>query len=839
MISRIAVAGLLLVLSSALGDEGRRDESPAAVLDVLRRLLGDRAAAIRLESIPAVEGRDTFEYEAKDGLLTVRGSSPVAMARGAYEYLRACNLGMVTRYGVRLALPERWPDAAAARVTTPFAFRQQYNVVSAGYVFPYWDWAQWERELDYDALHGYNLLMAPAATEAIMARVWKRVGLSQQEIDAFTPGPAHLPWFRMGNLTRHDGPLTAAWHADQIALQHKLLDRMRALGMEPIIQGFAGFVPSGIQRLHPELKLHTTAWGGFPADKRALVLAPDQPLYAAIQKFFLEEYRREFGACRYVLVDSFNEMDLPPGRPAAELLADYGQATHRALEAAQPDSVWVIQGWMFGYQRNIWNAATVEALLSRVPDDRMLILDYPNDYNAHFWRNGMDYAVFKGFHGKPWLGGVVPNMGNNTPYTGVLSFYAEYAGCLQTTREGENRGICVCPEGFENNEVIYEALADSAWRTGAMKLEDWLPGYCLSRYGGYPPEMKRAWEIFRATCYASLHDHPRHAWSFMGLGGKGSLNADPRFHEAAAAFLSCAGSLGESPLYRADALEIAAQSQGFRADEWFAVAAQAYREGRAEEGDRARDRGLRLLLDLDRLLESHPTHRLGRWLDFTQAHGGSPAEKARYAANARRLITVWGPPINDYAAKMWSGLTRDFYAPRMQALLDSLRDGKSFDRGPWEERWVKSSVLSHIEPFADPLFEAGRLVSGVLAEPAPSLKALKGEVIANWTPADMTLAWKVLEWPLSTDQLKTLHGVRFVFTGGNHRLEVKSVTVLADGREIARDEHAGYAGVPSHANVYRFDIPVGIHANNGGLLRAAIKSGGGTVSSGRVEIIGE
>lgn len=52
---------------------------------------------------------------------------------------------------------------------------------------------------------------------------------------------------------------------------------------------------------------------------------------------------------------------------------------------------------MFGYQRNIWNADTLKALLSRVPDDKMLLLDLAADYNKTFWRNGMNWDVFKGF----------------------------------------------------------------------------------------------------------------------------------------------------------------------------------------------------------------------------------------------------------------------------------------------------------------------------------------------------------------------------------------------------------------------------------------------------------
>ena len=61
-----------------------------------------------------------------------------------------------------------------------------------------------------------------------------------------------------------------------------------------------------------------------------------------------------------------------------------------------------MQGWMFGYQRHIWNADSLKALLSKVPDDQMLLLDLAADYNKTFWHNGMNWDVFKGFFNKPW-----------------------------------------------------------------------------------------------------------------------------------------------------------------------------------------------------------------------------------------------------------------------------------------------------------------------------------------------------------------------------------------------------------------------------------------------------
>jgi len=53
---------------------------------------------------------------------------------------------------------------------------------------------------------------------------------------------------RMGNIHGWGGPLPQSWIDNQLALQHKILDRMRALGMIPVLPGFAGHVPIAITK---------------------------------------------------------------------------------------------------------------------------------------------------------------------------------------------------------------------------------------------------------------------------------------------------------------------------------------------------------------------------------------------------------------------------------------------------------------------------------------------------------------------------------------------------------------------------------------------------------------
>lgn len=826
---------------SACQSFGARSAADAAQA-VLARQFALPAGKVDFEVTPAVEGRDVFEYEAAGGKLTVRGSSPVAMCRGFYDYMRDHQLGMVTRYGMNVQLPKTFPDAARHRVETPFAIRQYHNVVTSGYMTPYWDFAQWEKELDYLALHGFNMVMAPVATEAIQERVWKKLGFTQQEIDDNLVGPAHLPWYRMGNIQMHDGHLPPSWHKDQIALQHRLLKRMRELGIQPIVQGFAGFVPAGIKRIKPGIALHRGNWNSaMRTDQKPEMIMPSDPLFAEIEKLYLDEWTKEFGDSKYILVDSFNEMELPKSnRPMAELLADYGAQTYEAIRAAKPDAVWVLQGWMLGYQRHLWNPATVRGLLSKVPNDRLLILDYAYDYNLLRWGNGANYKLFNGYDGKSWAVGYVPNMGNKNGFDGDITFLAHFtAEVLNDPKHGNLSGFCIDAEGCENNEVLYELMADTAWKSQPVDLNSWTENYCENRYGAYPPAMKEAWDIFKKTCWGRFKDSARAGWMLGGINGT-KLCGDPRFIDGALAFLSCRKELANSPLYRTDALELAAAAMGDRATDCFQAAARLYSSGATQEGDKAAKQGLQWLTDLDTLLSSHAIHRLDRWLNFTRKHGGSDAENAAYESNAKRIVTIWGPGVNDYSSRMWSGLVRDFYRERMARTLESIKTGKPFNRGAWEEAWVTSPGISPAKTFADPMAQAEAFLKTISTAPAPSGEKPTGEVIGYWNPAQVKEdTFSTLEFPLSPAQLRNPKTVHFHFTGGNHRLDIQSASIVADGKVIAEDKHDGIAGTPSIQNTYHLDIPKSARANNGCLLRAIVTARGGNNSSGQIEISGK
>ncbi len=620
---------------------------------MIERFAGNHARVV-LEPLPGA-GAHSFEAESRDGTLVVRANSPVAQCRGFYSAVRHSGRGICSWSGRRFA-PGEWQAGFQLRGSSPYPMRYYLNVVTFGYTTAFWDWARWEQEIDWMALHGINMPLALTAQEAIMARVYRRMGLVEDEIARSFCGPAHLPWLRMGNISGIDAPLPSGWHAGQIALQHKILARMRELGMTPICPGFSGVVSAEWVRHFPQEPVLQLHWGGQKRFETYLLQA-HSPQFAHMQRLFVEEWEREFGPCTHYLIDSFNEMPVPK-----ELnLAEYGAAVHKSLQAAHPGAVWVMQGWMFGYQRHIWTAERLRELLCRVPHKNMLLLDLAADYTHLLWKQAPNSEIYEGFFGKPWVLSYIPNMGGKTAYTGVLEFYAKHpAQALAAPANERPAGFGFAPEGLENNEVIYELLSDAAWEPNGIDLRSWLAEYSRCRYGSCPSGVSAYWESLLRGPYGRFTDHPRFAW--QGRSGRVreticTLEVLPALRNLA----SCYDELQHSPLYLADLRELGAI--------WL--------------GSRKPCPDFELM---DALLSGHPLHRLELWLARARSHGSTCTEADYYERSARRIITTWGPGVEDYSARLWSGLIRDYYAPRHRLECSGATPARL---STWENNWVE------------------------------------------------------------------------------------------------------------------------------------------------------
>lgn len=809
---------------------------------VIQRFSGCELPVDLSLSLDKQDGCDAYETAVKGGKLYIKGSSEVALCRGFYDYVKSNGLGICSWSGNRLDWPAQLEDEAPDRVISPFRNHYYFNVVTYGYTMPYWDWKRWEQEIDWMALHGIDMPLALVANEAISARVWKKLGLTDQEIADYFVGPAHLPWMRMGNISGIDGPLPASWHSEQIALQHRILERMKSLGMKPVCPGFAGFVPKELMRLYPDIKLLETSWCGGVFHN--WMLSPDEELFRKIGQAFIEEWEKEFGQNDYYIVDSFNEMDIPfPPKGSPErysLLAKYGDEVYSSIKAGNPDATWVMQGWMFGYQRHIWDYETLQALVSKVPDNKMMLLDLAEDYNHLFWNNGANWDFYKGFYNKEWVYSVIPNMGGKSGLTGDLDFYANgRLKALQSSNKGRLTGYGMAPEGIENNEVLYELIADGGWTDKQIDVDDWLKNYSVCRYGEAPEALMDYWLGLRGSVYGSFTDHPRYNWQLRpGTVKKGSINANDEFYQGIEQLIKVVPQLKNSSLFLTDLAEMTAQYTGGKLEILVQAIDAAYLDNGLSKATQLEKEFVTMALEMDRILSTHPILSMERWLDFARNSGNNGELKSYYERNARRIVTIWGPPVDDYSARIWSGLIRDYYVPRWSHYFASKHNGQSFDLAAWERDWVeKETGLSIVKPLDDiasacmQLIERGRAITSDMLLPG------EGDAIGIWSPADISTERKELTWTMPVNKLAILSGVQFQYVRGENKLMIEEVSLEMDGVVVCHVSHPGEAGPKSKDNFYKLTIPSGATGNNSCTLRAKVKSEGKQGSYGKIVLI--
>ena len=705
-----------------------KDRATSSARAVLARLLGARANEFDLEWTAPENGHMVYDVAAAGGTVSIKGSSGVAICRGAYAYLRlACN-SMVTWSGQHLALPVRFPDFAPQRVVCPYYFVEYYNVSTFGYSTAFWNWERWQRELDWMALHGVTMPLALDGQEAIWQRVWLSMGLTQAELDRFSTGPAHLVWHRLGNINNFDGPLPQGWMDQKRELQKEILGGMRELDMTPIVPAFSGHVPEGFKRVYPQARTFTLLWEGgsmpnLPRLTKTFFLHPgENELFKEIGRRFIQEYKKEYGVGEYYLADPFNELEVPvTTEHRFEELAQFGRTMYESIQAGDPEGTWVMQGWLFGYDGKFWDPQSIKAFLSGIPNDRMVIIDYANDampnlslhpattFPHDIWKSNQAY------YSKRWINGMIHTFGGNNNVKGDLALIdSQPAEVLASPEKGNLAGWGLCMEGIDNNEVVYELMTDIGWSDHRIPLQEWLADYCRARYGDCPPAMGEAWKLLRQSAYGSHAWLSRHAWQLRpSLDPKPQgVDAGPVFQQAVEKFISCADQLKSSELYRHDLIELVGQAVGGSVDRHLAEACEAHKSGQAEVRDHKAQESLDMLLRIDALMNLRKDRRLETWSNDARSWGRGPDEAFFYDSNARRLITFWGwTELADYASRVWSGLIRDYYVTRWRVFFQGLKDGNPENLDIWEETWLSTPYTpSRPLPVRDLVSEAMRML---------------------------------------------------------------------------------------------------------------------------------
>ena len=587
---------------------------------------------------------------------------------------------------------------------------------------PWWDWAQWDKFIDWMALNGVNMPLAVTGQEGGRQAVCRKLGMSDAEIEAFLPGPPYLPFCWMGCLDGHGGPLPKDWTARHVELGQKIVARERELGMTPVLQGFTGHIPQALAEKFPGTKAQRIHWIEFDTT----MLDPQDPLFQKVAALFIEEQTRLFGSDHLYDADSFIEMVPPSGD--LEYLAGIGRAIYEGMAKADPKAVWLLQGWPFQNKADFWKQDRIKAFLDAVPNDRMLVLDL-------FCECTPVWNTTQGFYGKPWDWCFLYLFGDTTVLgsSGPLQRLNDLAAVRKHPLGQNVRGVGMTMEGYGHNPLLFDLMYEMAWRDD-VDLAAWMREYPRFRYGRNNAAAESAWQILRTGIYD------------RGCGGQTILTAFPAVGRHYTTYpaaplakswqllLRAGRDLGGTATYRHDLVNIARQALSNHAGHIYAKTEAAYEAKDVAAYRKSSREFLQLIDDLDELLATNDEFLLGAWLEDARRWGQTDAERARLEWNARRVLTLWGksPALRDYAWKEWSGMLSGFYAKRwelfFQRQLEALEAKRPFDQRAChvellelEEQWAGQTRRYPAKPVGDSAQVAGRLFE----------KYLRGDAAVN------------------------------------------------------------------------------------------------------------
>lgn len=237
--------------------------------------------------------------------------------------------------------------------------------------------------------------------EAVWYNTLLKHRFTDEEARHFLAGPAHAAWQWMQNLQDYGGPLPKSWIDSHIRLGKQIIQRELELGMQPIQQGFSGYVPRELKAKYPHAKIQQQpSWCAFTGVAQ---LDPTDSLFQVIGHDFLEEQKKLYGAHGVYAADPFHESTPPIDTP--EYLSAVGKSIHKLFKDFDSSAVWAMQAWSLR-----------EPIVKAVPKEDLLILDLNGAKcrkDSAFWGYSAIAGNLHNFGGRINLHGDLPLLASN------------------------------------------------------------------------------------------------------------------------------------------------------------------------------------------------------------------------------------------------------------------------------------------------------------------------------------------------------------------------------------------------------------------------------------------
>ncbi|KAI7474971.1 hypothetical protein KC351_g10358 [Hortaea werneckii] len=362
-----------------------------------------------------------------------------------------------------------------------------------------------------------------------------------------------------------------------------------------------------------------------------------------------------------------------------------------SLKAADPQAIWLPQGWLFYSSADFWTNDCIAAYLGGVADADLLILDLFSESQPQWQRTSS-------LHGKSWIWCQLHDYGGN------MGLYGQ----------------------------VENVTADSIMALGNQSSTMVGMGLTMEGQEGYEPEvLVEAWKQFYAAAdgIPGLWENDEYRFNLTDITRQVMANA---FYPLYTTFIT-ASSTSQPSTYNIttarhtgkdllrllgdiDTILIASGIAHFSLPAWIA-SARAWADPTP-------------LFSTTRPSMNHSPPSINTTAVTDRANF--------YEYNARNQITLWGPrgEISDYASKQWGGLIGSYYLPRWEMFVDSTLNGNEGSSMPFASSSAgDEGLVKELEDFElewQGRRWGGRLGEGFEVVGRDALQREMGRVVEGW-----------------------------------------------------------------------------------------------------------
>ncbi|MBD5362525.1 MAG: alpha-N-acetylglucosaminidase [Bacteroides sp.] len=717
--------------------------NPKSVSDLLNRI-GGAGTADKFETVVdetlATGGKETFVITSSAGKPCIKGSTLSALTTGIGWYLNHhANINLTwNQPRTNMATATLPVPASAETHTTSAEYRYYLNYCTFSYSMSTWTWDRWQEEIDWMALRGINMPLQIIGLEEVWRKfLMEDYGYSQAEVDAYVAGPCYMAWFGMNNLQGWGGPNPTWWYERQAQLGKQIGDRMRELGIEPVLPGFCQ-LPSTFSNKTGILSVGQGNWCGF---QRPFLANPADAKFDEVADKFYKRVTEVMGESKYYSMDPFHE----GGSVQLDAPTLY-QRLYQAMERNHPGSQWVIQSWQ-------WNGKQTQSV-NNVPEGKLIVLDLFSDGNPNWGSYGKQPVVYS----------TIFNFGGRTGYFGRAQAVIDGYWNAKTSKSTVT-GIGAAPEAIEQTPVVYDLLFELPWCDSKPDAQQWFKDYSTRRYGVENENTATAWELLRTSALnrqgagqgpheALMCARPNLTSNKVSTWGFNELYYDPNMVTEAAYQLLEAGENGtlDAENYSFDLTDISRQALTDYVRKLIPAIQQANSAGDTELFNKRKEGLLQLILDIDELLNTNTEFMLGHWTERArnmadEVSGTTLADRDWLELNnARQLITTWGANnqaegggLRDYSYRQWGGLMKDYYYARWKTWFDNGMKAPSSGWFQWEWNWAHNNPgIYPTEPIGDSREVASRVLPKYLSPFKSTMEGMSTYYVPHFISTDVS-----------------------------------------------------------------------------------------------------